>query len=138
MAERIPGGFLPDEDQGFLLACLILKPNTSLQVAYEQDKNLRRPQDPAVKNLTTVVGLNILNSVQTPGACIAFIELKDWSERPETSAELAGKLQGKLAQAGLDGMAMVLEPPAIPGVGTANRGYDGSGGSGRAGRSLSA
>ena len=121
VAERIPGGFLPDEDQGFLLACLILKPNTSLQVAYEQDKKFEAAlQDPAVKNLTTVVGLNILNSVQTPGACIAFIELKDWSERPETSAELAGKLQGKLAQAGLDGMAMVLEPPAIPGVGTAN------------------
>ena len=71
-------------------------------------------QDPAVKNLTTVVGLNILNNVQTPGACIAYIELKDWSERPETSAELAGKLQGKLAQAGLDGMAMVLEPPPSP------------------------
>ncbi len=121
VAERVPGGFLPDEDQGFLLACLILKPNTSLQVAYEQDKKFETAlQDPAVKNLTTVVGLNILNSVQTPGACIAYIELKDWSERPETSAELAGKLQGKLAQAGLDGMAMVLEPPAIPGVGTAN------------------
>ena len=121
VAERVPGGFLPDEDQGFLLACLILKPNTSLQVAYEQDKKFEAVlQDPAVKNLTTVVGLNILNSVQTPGACIAYIELKDWSERPETSAELAGKLQGKLAQAGLDGMAMVLEPPAIPGVGTAN------------------
>ena len=93
VAERVPGGFLPDEDQGFLLACLILKPNTSLQVAYEQDKKFEAAlQDPAVKNLTTVVGLNILNSVQTPGACIAYIELKDWSERPETSAELAEKL----------------------------------------------
>ena len=131
VAERVPGGFLPDEDQGFLLACLILKPNTSLQVAYEQDKKFEAAlQDPAVKNLTTVVGLNILNSVQTPGACIAYIELKDWSERPETSAELAGKLQGKLAQAGLDGMAMVR--------GNRQWGYDGSGGSGRAGRSLSA
>ncbi|KAA4249218.1 efflux RND transporter permease subunit, partial [Bacteroides ovatus] len=83
VAERVPGGFLPDEDQGFLLACLILKPNTSLQVAYEQDKKFEAAlQDPAVKNLTTVVGLNILNSVQTPGACIAYIELKDWRERP--------------------------------------------------------
>ena len=121
VAERVPGGFLPDEDQGFLLACLILKPNTSLQVAYEQDKKFEAAlRDPAVKNLTTVVGLNILNSVQTPGACIAFVELKDWSERPETASELAARFQARLAQAGLDGMAMVLEPPAIPGVGTAN------------------
>ncbi len=121
VADQVPGGFLPDEDQGFLLAALILKPNTSLQVAYDQDKKFEEAlQDPAVKNLTTVVGINILNSVQTPGACIAFIELKDWSERPESASELALKLQAKVAQAGLDGMAMVLEPPAIPGVGTAN------------------
>lgn len=71
VAERVPGGFLPDEDQGFLLACLILKPNTSLQVAYEQDKKFEAAlQDPAVKNLTTVVGLNILNSVQTPAPAL--------------------------------------------------------------------
>ena len=121
VADQVPGGFLPDEDQGFLLSCLILKPNTSLQVANEQAKKFEAAiQDPAVKNLTTVVGINILNSVQTPGACIAFIELKDWSERPETAAQLAQKFQAKLAQAGLDGTAMVLEPPAIPGVGTAN------------------
>ena len=121
VADHVPGGFLPDEDQGFLLACLILKPNTSLQVAYEQDKKFEETlQDPSVKNLTTVVGINILNGVQTPGACIAFVELKDWSERAESASELARKFQGKVAMAGLDGMAMVLEPPAIPGVGTAN------------------
>lgn len=121
VADHVPGGFLPDEDQGFLLACLILKPNTSLQVAYEQDKKFEEAlQDPSVKNLTTVVGINILNGVQTPGACIAFVELKDWSERAESASELARKFQGKVSMAGLDGMAMVLEPPAIPGVGTAN------------------
>lgn len=121
VADHVSGGFLPDEDQGFLLACLILKPNTSLQVAYEQDKKFEEAlQDPSVKNLTTVVGINILNGVQTPGACIAFVELKDWSERAESASELARKFQGKVAMAGLDGMAMVLEPPAIPGVGTAN------------------
>lgn len=121
VADHVPGGFLPDEDQGFLLACLILKPNTSLQVAYEQDKKFEEAlQDPSVKNLTTVVGINILNGVQTPGACIAFVELKDWSERAESASELARKFQGNVSMAGLDGMAMVLEPPAIPGVGTAN------------------
>lgn len=120
-SDSVPGGFLPDEDQGFLMACLILKPNTSLQVAYEQNKKFEAAlSDPAVKNLTTVVGLNILNSVQTPGACIAFIELNEWKNRPETAAALTAKLQAKVAQAGLDGMAMVLQPPAIPGVGTAN------------------
>lgn len=123
VSKKVPGAFLPDEDQGFLLAALILKDNTSLQVAQEEDKKFEKALwDPeVVKNLTTVVGLNILNSVQTPSACIAFIELKDWDERPVTSKEVAQKLQGRLMTAGLDAqLAIVMEPPAIPGVGTSN------------------
>ncbi len=122
VADQVPGAFLPDEDQGFLLAALNLPDNTSLQVAMEADKRFEQAlYDPAVvKNLTSVVGINILNGVQTPGACIAFVELKDWSERPESSASIAKRLQANIAKAGLPGQAMVLEPPAIPGVGTAN------------------
>ncbi len=122
VADRVPGAFLPDEDQGFLLAALNLPDNTSLQVAMEADKRFEQAlNDPTVvKNLVSVVGINILNGVQTPGACIAFVELKDWSERPESSASIAKRLQARIMQAGLPGQAMVLEPPAIPGVGTAN------------------
>ena len=121
MADRVPGAFLPDEDQGFLLAALVMKPDTSLQVAYEANKKLEAAlSDPTVKNLTTVVGINILNSVQTPGACIAFVQLKDWSERDETAHQIAQRLTAKVNAAGLDGLPQVMVPPAIPGVGTAN------------------
>ncbi len=121
LASKVPGGFLPDEDQGFILAALIMKPTTSLQVAYEQDKKFEEMlKHPSVKNLTTVVGINILNMVQTSGAAIAFVELKDWNERPKTAAELVKMYQSKIPSAGLDGLCMVMEPPAIPGVGTAN------------------
>lgn len=121
MADRVPGAFLPDEDQGFLLAALIMKPDTSLQVAYEANKKFEKVlSDPTVKNMTNVVGINILNSVQTPGACIAFIQLKDWSERTDTAAEVAQRLSARAAAAGLDGLSQVMVPPAIPGVGTAN------------------
>lgn len=121
MAARVPGAFLPDEDQGYLMAALVMKPDNSLQVSYDQGKKLEAAlQDPSVKKVTVVVGINILNMVQTPGAAIAFIQLKDWSERPDTAAEIQQRLSARVAQAGLDGMAMVLMPPAIPGVGTAN------------------
>lgn len=122
VSEKVPGAFLPDEDQGYLLAALVLKPDTSLQLAMEQNKKFEAAlMDPCVKNLTSVVGINILNQVQTPGACIAFLQLKDWSERPGVSAEdVQKRAMGRLMQAGLDGMSMVLIPPAIPGVGTAN------------------
>lgn len=121
VASKVPGAFLPDEDQGFLLAALIMKPDTSLQVAYENNKKFEQAlADPIIQNLTSVVGINILNSVQTPGACIAFIQLKDWSEREESAEQVKQRIAAKVAAAGLDGEAMVLIPPAIPGVGTSN------------------
>ncbi len=121
MADRVPGAFLPDEDQGFLLAALVMKPDTSLQVAFEANKKMEAAlADPAIENLTTVVGINILNSVQTPGACIAFIQLKDWSQRDETAAEIQQRITAKAMKAGLDGELRIMMPPAIPGVGVAN------------------
>ncbi len=122
MSDRVPGAFLPDEDQGFVLAALTMKDNTSLQVAMDANKKFEETlYDPeVVKNLTSVVGINILNSVQTPGACVAFCELKDWSERPKPSSVIAREMNARILAAGLPGQAMVLEPPAIPGVGTAN------------------
>ena len=118
VSQFVPGAFLPDEDQGFLMAALVMKPETSLQVAMEQNKKLEQAlYDPkVVKNLTSVVGINILNMVQTPGACIGFVELKDWSERAETAQQIQRRLMARVQQAGLDGTAMVLVPPAIPGV----------------------
>ena len=121
VTKRVPGAFLPDEDQGFLMAALVMKPETSLQLAMEQNKKFEDAlTDPSVKTITSVVGINILNMVQTPGACIAFLELKDWNERPETAQQIQQRLMAKVMQAGLDGTPLVLVPPAIPGVGTAN------------------
>jgi len=121
MAKKVPGAFLPDEDQGFLLAALVMKSDTSLQQAMEEAKKLEDVlSDPSIENLTTVVGINILNFVQTPGAIIAFVQLKDWSERSETAAQVQQRLFAKVNSTVLDGKALVLMPPAIPGVGTAN------------------
>lgn len=127
VSDKVPGAFLPDEDQGFLLAALVMKPETSLQRSLVQAKKFEDAlagtadnPEPAIKNLTSVVGINILNMVQTPGAAIAFIQLKDWSERSETAADVQKRMQERCHMAGLDGVSMVLIPPAIPGVGTAN------------------
>ncbi|MDO5465099.1 MAG: efflux RND transporter permease subunit [Akkermansia sp.] len=127
MSSKVPGAFLPDEDQGFLLAALVMKPENSLQRSMVEAKKfedaLAGPADnpdPAIKNLTSVVGINILNMVQTPGAAIAFVQLKDWSERSESAEQVQKRLTARCAMAGLDGIPMVLIPPAIPGVGTAN------------------
>ncbi|MGN0865850.1 MAG: efflux RND transporter permease subunit [Akkermansia sp.] len=127
LSQRVPQAFLPDEDQGFLLSCLIGKPDSSLQVTMEQAKKYERVlwggepgSDPAIKHVTTVAGINILNMVQNPGCLVAFIELQEWKDRPETAAQVCARIQERINKATLDGMPLVLMPPAIPGVGTAN------------------
>ncbi|MCQ2365999.1 MAG: efflux RND transporter permease subunit [Akkermansia sp.] len=133
LSNKVPGAFLPDEDQGFLLAALIMRPDNSLQVSYDQAVKLenaiwgcdyaKEPEkaDPALKHVTSVVGINILNFVQTPGAAVAFVELKDWKDRPGvTLEEVKKRIEARVYMAGLDGLPMVMQPPAIPGVGVCN------------------
>ena len=127
LSKMVPPAFLPDEDQGFLLTCLVGKSDSSIQMTMEQAKKFERAlwggevgADPAIKHVTSVVGINILNFVQTPGACIAFVELTEWKDRPETAQEVKARLEKRLAAEVFDGDVMVFAPPAIPGVGTGN------------------
>ncbi|MDO5451343.1 MAG: efflux RND transporter permease subunit [Akkermansia sp.] len=134
LSKAVPGAFLPDEDQGFLISALIMRPDNSLQVSYDQAIRLenaiwgcdyaKEPEkaDPAIKHVTAVVGINVLNFVQTPGACMVFVELQQWEDRPEgdTLQKVQERVQMRVNMAGLDGLAMVMQPPAIPGVGVCN------------------
>ena len=128
-AKVVPGGFLPDEDQGFLIAGLIMKPGVSLQRLTEQSKLVESVvrQDDAVDLVCSIIGMNLVNGVQTTNASTFFIPLKPYDERPvnekgkhPTAAEVQQRITGKLAMCGADGMSFAVSPPAIPGVGTGN------------------
>ena len=71
--------------------------------------------------MTSVVGLNLLSSVQNTYSAFFFITLKDWKDRtaPEEKYKaILGRLNKQMA--GLsEGVGFAFSPPAIPGVGTA-------------------
>ena len=129
VSKQVPGGFLPDEDQGFLLCGVIMKPGVSLQRLTEQTVAVENTlmQNPAVENVVSIIGMNIIISVQTTNAMTYFVKLKDYAERPElangkrpSAAEVQQSLSAALAMCGVDGISFVTSPPAIPGVGTGN------------------
>ena len=129
VSRQVPGGFLPDEDQGFLLCGVIMKPGVSLQRLTEQTVPVETTllQDPAVENVVSIIGMNLIISVQTTNAMTYFVKLKDYTQRPQmanghrpTAAEVQRRLMGALATCGVDGVSFVTSPPAIPGVGTGN------------------
>ena len=129
VAKKVPGGFLPAEDQGFLICGVIMKPGVSLQRAAEQASVVEKVvmKDPAVEYMTSIIGMNLMIGVQTTNAATFFFTLKPYADRPlmengktPTANDIQQRINGALAMAGADGATFVVSPPAIPGVGTGN------------------
>src|SRR5262245_38692843 len=120
---RVPTGFLPIEDQGYLLASVQLPDGASLQrtrKALDEVAQIAR-RTPGVQQVVTIAGVSPLdNNATLASAGLAYIILKDWSERAagEDLASLYKTLNDKLAVTG-EGRVLILPPPPIQGIGNA-------------------
>jgi HAE1 family hydrophobic/amphiphilic exporter-1 len=120
--KKIPGSFLPDEDQGYLYAGLQLPDAASLQRSSEASREIEKiiMDTPGVQYVSSVNGFSLLSGVNTTYSSFFFISLKPWDVRktPETSyAGIKKHLQQTLSRV-QSGLAFSFPPPAIPGVGT--------------------
>jgi HAE1 family hydrophobic/amphiphilic exporter-1 len=83
---RVPTGFLPIEDQGYMIALVQLPDGASLE---RTQKTLDKVYDiarntPGVSRVVNIAGVSALdNSATLSSAGVAYIILKDWSERGE-------------------------------------------------------
>jgi len=123
VGEKVPGGFLPEEDQGYFYTQLQLPDAASLQrtdaAAREVEKIIL--DTPGVEYVTTVVGLSLLSGVTNTYSSFFFVSLKPWGERksPETQyAAIMANLNQRLRQMP-QGVVFAFSPPAIPGIGAA-------------------
>ncbi len=120
---RLPGSFLPEEDQGYFYLIVSLPEAASLQRTYsvcrQVDEILKNT--PGIKYYTNTAGFSLLSYVNLTNSGFYFVSLDDWDkrQRPETKLEAImahlNRELGKLPQA----RAFAFTPPAIPGVGTA-------------------
>ncbi len=119
---RLPSGFLPEEDQGYVFLALQLPDASSLE---RTDQAARKIEDilskiPGVQYTTSVVGFSLLSLVQNTYSAFFFVTFKPWSERTKPEEQYAAiKANINKQLAGLtEGLAFAFPPPAIPGVGT--------------------
>src|SRR5262249_54494567 len=81
---RIPTGFLPIEDQGYLIVSAQLPDGASLartQKALDQVSDIAR-KVPGVEQAITIAGISVLdNSASLANAGVAYLILKEWSKR---------------------------------------------------------
>jgi HAE1 family hydrophobic/amphiphilic exporter-1 len=119
---KIPQGFVPTEDQGYLYANLSLPETASLQrttAACKQVEDIVR-KTPGVQAVTTIAGFSLLSGVSTTYNGFFFVTLKPWKKRTATEEQLRAILGGanqELAKIP-EGIAFVFPPPSIPGIGT--------------------
>ena len=122
MYVRLPTSFLPSEDQGNILVNVQLPPGATQERTLAVMKQVEGfiLKQPEVQSMVGVLGFSFAGQGQN--AALAFVTLKDWSERsgPEHSAQaLAGRAFGALM--GIrDAFIFPLSPPPIPELGTAS------------------
>ncbi len=120
---RIPTGFLPIEDQGYLLAAVQLPDGASLD---RTRKVLDRVQDIAkrtkgVREIITIAGISALdNSASLANAGVAYIILEDWEKRGKNESLFAlftglNRAMDEIQEARI----LVVPPPPIQGIGNA-------------------
>ncbi|HWZ39493.1 MAG TPA: multidrug efflux RND transporter permease subunit [Bradyrhizobium sp.] len=120
---RVPTGFLPIEDQGYLIAAVQLPDGAALD---RTQKALDRVSDivgktPGVAQVITIAGISALdNSASLANAGVAYIILKDWDARGpgEDLRSLVYGLNDKVSTI-LEARTLVLPPPPIQGIGNA-------------------
>ena len=124
---RLPSGFLPDEDQGMLIAQVSLPAGSTME---ETERALTKMRDHYMKDekanvsaVFTVAGFGFVGQGQNVG--IVFTRLKDWSERTGADNRVpAIALRANMAfQKIKAGMAFAFVPPAVQELGNAS-GFD--------------
>jgi HAE1 family hydrophobic/amphiphilic exporter-1 len=119
---RLPKGFLPLEDQGYLMVDVQLPdgaalPRTSL-ITDEMEKTLEDVD--GVRHVIVVNGYSILNSGLAPNAALVIVKLEPWAERttPELSADgILARLWREFST--IPGANIIaFNAPPIPGLGT--------------------
>lgn len=118
---RLPSSFLPPEDQGVLLSEIVTPVGATQERTMESLKKLENHflenEKGAVESVFTIQGFSFSGMSQNSG--MAFIKLKDWSERgtDDSASAVAGRAMMSLS--GIqDALAFTFSPPAIPELGT--------------------
>jgi len=120
LINKVPGGFVPSEDQGYFLGSIQLPAAASLnrtEVITAKVDNILKSYDAVDKRLI-INGYNILNGAPQSDSALFVTTLKPWSERSTDSLKTV--IMGVYQQAAKVPEAIVLafNPPPIPGLGS--------------------
>ncbi|MGE8064711.1 efflux RND transporter permease subunit [Pseudomonas sp. NPDC089569] len=127
MSQRIPGAFLPPEDQGYLLGAVIMPDAASLDRTGEVGKVASDffMNDPSVEGVAIVNGYSLLDGQNKNNAAAFFVGFKDFEGRYKDSDTIKQQSAPAVIQKAAhafssvqEGVILPVNPPSIPGLGT--------------------
>ena len=119
----VPGGFLPNEDQGYLIVNTQLPDGSTLsrtQTVCTKIKGMAQ-ETPGVADVISVAGYSPLDSLATVNSGALFVVLKEWDERPtkeEHAFSIVRSLQTEFQEV-QEAISLAFPPPPITGLGNA-------------------
>jgi HAE1 family hydrophobic/amphiphilic exporter-1 len=124
LGKKVPGSFLPDEDQGYFYLNVQLPDASSLQrtdlVCRKVEAILKKTK--GVRYYNTVAGFSLLSYVSASYNAFFFVSLDPWADREgngRTAKELTTQLNDAFRSQVAEATVFAFLPPAIPGLGTA-------------------
>jgi len=118
---RIPGSFVPSEDQGYVFASVLLPDGATLgRTGRMTDEVVKLiGANPGVQNTIGIVGFDLIGGGNKTNTATVFVPLKEWDVRGSNTAQAIAR---DIVQRGAglrDGLALAFNPAAIRGIGTA-------------------
>ncbi len=118
---RVPGSFVPPEDQGFIIAAAQLPDGATLERTEATTEQLRQmlKDNAAISSIFIVNGFDLIGGGSKSSAATIFIPMKNWEQRKQSAMDLANQVSGMGFMALPDGIAFAFNPPPIQGLGQA-------------------
>ena len=120
IANDLPSGFIPSEDQGMIYAIIQTPPGATLERTNDISRQL---QDiilkvDGIQSVSSIAGYEVLTEGRGSNAGTCLINLKPWNERHHTVSEIIYELEEKAKE--IPGATIeFFDPPAVPGYGAA-------------------
>jgi multidrug efflux pump len=116
----VPSGFVPPEDQGYIIGSIALPDAATLQRTQAFGAAIQKMllAQPAVEHVFVVSGFDVIGGANRTNAGTIFIPLKHWDERKTTAQELAKTAMAQAAEFP-QGALVAFNPAAIRGLGIA-------------------
>lgn len=120
IANNLPSGFIPSEDQGMIYAIIQTPPGSTLERTNDVSRRLQAIAEEVegIKSVSALAGYEVLTEGRGSNAGTCLINLKPWSERDHSVTEIIYELEERAHE--IPGATIeFFDPPAVPGYGAA-------------------